>query len=299
MSENNGAETAATDLLRWQGSSSKLTSIGSNNLKGSYQRCIEEECINRSPMLDVNHVLPLPEPKCLSFVPISEKKEACINKISHNSLVDEFLKAPPDNVGSFIHTLRSLFYDPTKPEFTSLQQFCWAVVIGFFFGITTALWQLIINSSINFIWRDIPQMLLSKGFFTDVNGSFPLPNYCWICTSIFGGFLSWASASIPITIPSQDHWIDSVHKNGVIDQSAFWYIALISTGGIISGLSLGPELPLVLLSGMVGSFLAVKMNQSAASGRILVLTAGGAAVGGFFGFPMAGALFVLELPHRK
>ena len=32
--------------------------------------------------------------------------------------------------------------------------------------------------------------------------------------------------------------------------------------------------------------------------RVLNLTAASAAVGGFFGFPMAGALFVLELPHR-
>jgi hypothetical protein len=298
MSENNGAVTAATDLLRWQGSSSKLTSIGNNNLKGSYQHCIEEDCIDRSLMLDVNHVLPLPEPKCSSFIPINEKTEF-LKKNTASSLVDEFLTAHPDNVGPFIQTLRSLFYDPTKPEFTSLQQFCWAVVIGIFFGIATAFWQIVINSSISFIWRDIPQILLSKGFFTDVNGSFPLPNYCWMCTSIFGGLLSWASASIQIAIPSQDQWIDSVHKKGVIEQSAFWYIALISTGGIISGLSLGPELPLVLLSGMVGSFLAMKMNQSASSGRILVLTAGGAAVGGFFGFPMAGALFVLELPHSK
>lgn len=32
--------------------------------------------------------------------------------------------------------------------------------------------------------------------------------------------------------------------------------------------------------------------------RVLNLTAASAAIGGFFGFPMAGALFVLELPHR-
>lgn len=50
---------------------------------------------------------------------------------------------------------------------------------------------------------------------------------------------------------------------------------------------------------MVGSFLAVRTHQSVLSARVMVFTAGGAAVGGFFGFPMAGALFVLELPHRK
>jgi len=67
---------------------------------------------------------------------------------------------------------------------------------------------------------------------------------------------------------------------------------------MMSGLSLGPELPLVLLSGMAGSWLATLTHQSVLSARVMVLTAGSAAVGGFFGFPMAGALFVLEIPHR-
>lgn len=65
-----------------------------------------------------------------------------------------------------------------------------------------------------------------------------------------------------------------------------------------SGLSLGPELPLVLSSGMVGSYLALKTHQSILSARVLNLTAGSAAIAGFFGFPMAGAMFVLELPHQ-
>jgi hypothetical protein len=65
-----------------------------------------------------------------------------------------------------------------------------------------------------------------------------------------------------------------------------------------SGLSLGPELPLVLASGMVGSYFGLITEQSVLSARVMNLTAGSAAIGGFFGFPMAGALFVLELPHR-
>lgn len=65
-----------------------------------------------------------------------------------------------------------------------------------------------------------------------------------------------------------------------------------------SGLSLGPELPLVLSAGMIGSYLGVATRQSILSARAMNLTAASAAVAGFFGFPMAGALFVLEIPHR-
>lgn len=46
---------------------------------------------------------------------------------------------------------------------------------------------------------------------------------------------------------------------------------------------------------MFGSFLGKILKQSILQARVLNLTAAGAAVGGFFGFPMAGALFVLEM----
>jgi len=75
-------------------------------------------------------------------------------------------------------------------------------------------------------------------------------------------------------------------------------MVLLSTGGMASGLSLGPEMPLVVTAGMVGSYLAVKTKQSVLSARVMNLTAASAGIGGFFGMPMAGALFVLELPHR-
>lgn len=313
---DDGATSVATAPKTRQSTNTEGTSIG-HNIRSSAAfvgsndetNFIQESCTESyqhcdvhmfdSQILNVHNFLPLVQPECRSLIFINEKKEECVRNSSFHSYFDDFFYAPSEKIGPFINILRSLFYDHTNPEFTSRQQSSWAVLLGIFFGVTTALWQRFIEISIYFIWQDIPKKLLQKGFFTDLNGSFPLPHYCWICTSIFGGILSWVSASLPVIIPGQNEWIDGVHQQGIIDPSAFWYILLISTGVLVSGLSLGPELPLVLLSGMVGSFLAVQMNQSVSSARIMVLTAGGAAVGGFFGFPMAGALFVLELPHRK
>jgi len=99
-------------------------------------------------------------------------------------------------------------------------------------------------------------------------------------------------------IPGQNEWIESLHRIGVMDHSRFLPVVILSTLGMASGLSLGPEMPLVLSAGMVGSFIALKTKQSVLSSRVINLTAASAAIGGFFGFPMAGALFVLELPHR-
>ncbi len=83
-----------------------------------------------------------------------------------------------------------------------------------------------------------------------------------------------------------------------MDHSKFFHMFFLATFGMASGLSLGPEMPLVVVAGMVGSFIALKTKQSVLSARVINLTAASAAIGGFFGFPMAGALFVLELPHR-
>lgn len=99
-------------------------------------------------------------------------------------------------------------------------------------------------------------------------------------------------------MPGQNEWIESLHRVGIMDHTMFLHVIALSTLGMASGLSLGPEMPLVLSAGMIGSVVAVMCKQSVLSARVLNLTAASAAIGGFFGFPMAGALFVLELPHR-
>ena len=194
--------------------------------------------------------------------------------------------------------LRDLFYNPIHPEFTSLQQFSWAVLIGIFMGVYTAFWKSLIEGCVDFMWKDVPEMLLDWGVFTDTNGRFPIYHYMWIVPALFGGSLSYVFAALPTPIPSQNEWIHNLHSRGVQSADTFVPLFILSTAGMASGLSLGPELPLILTSGMIGSWLGVLCKQSMLQARVLNLTAASAAIGGFFGFPMAGALFVLELPHR-
>ncbi len=194
--------------------------------------------------------------------------------------------------------LRLILYNPIYPEFTSLQQFSWAVILGIMMGILTAVWKSLIEFSVDLVWKTVPEILLDWGVFTDLDGPFPVYHYMWITPSLFGGVLSYIFASLPKKIPSQNDWIHSLHSRGVQESDTFGLLFLLSTAGMASGLSLGPELPLMLTSGMVGSWLGILCKQSILSARVLNLTAASAAIGGFFGFPMAGALFVLEVPHR-
>jgi Voltage gated chloride channel len=217
----------------------------------------------------------------------------CLTKT--NAMEDDVLQQPRQQcdllpVGSFI---RHYFYNPDSPEFTSLQQFDWAVVLGIAMGFFTAYWKVFIDYGVDLVWVTLPNQLLEWGVFTEPNGWFPLHHYMWITPAIFGGILS--CLFVLLQCPDQNQWIHSVHARGIQQHDAFGVLFLLSTAGMWSGMSLGPELPLVLLGGMVGSRLAMATQQSVLQARILNLTAASAAVSGFFGFPMAGALFVLEL----
>lgn len=190
---------------------------------------------------------------------------------------------------------RHFFYNPVAPEFTSLQQFDWAVIIGIAMGFFTAFWHWCIEAGVEFWWETVPTQLHAWGCFTELDGRFPLYHYMWILPSIFGAALSYSFANLQTKIPSQDDWIKNTHSVGVQDHRTFFILFFLSTCGLWSGLSLGPELPLTLTGGMVGSWLAIITKQSVLQARVLNLTAASAAISGFFGFPMAGALFVLEL----
>jgi H+/Cl- antiporter ClcA len=194
--------------------------------------------------------------------------------------------------------IRFFIYNPLFPEFSSFQQFTWAVIIGAFMGVYTAGWKRLIETCVEFTWKTVPEKLLDWGWFTDLDGIFPLFHYMWIVPTLLGGILSYIVAAMETPIPTQDDWIHSLHSRGVEESDTFFSLFVLATMGMSSGLSLGPELPLVLTAGMIGSWLAVLFHQSMIQARILNLTAASAAIGGFFGFPMAGALFVLELPHR-
>jgi hypothetical protein len=131
-------------------------------------------------------------------------------------LLDDYYYAQPEEIGNFTSMVRSIVYDPTNPEFTSLHQFTWSVLIGIFFGVLTAIWGKCIEELVEFIWKDIPETLLEWGVFTDLEGSRPLPHYMWICPAVFGGFLAWATEYLPVSIPGQNEWIEALHRQGVL-----------------------------------------------------------------------------------
>lgn len=62
---------------------------------------------------------------------------------------------------------------------------------------------------------------------------------------------------------------------------------------------LAPKRPRVQVNGSVGEWLGTKMSLSLPTVRILTFCGMSATLGAFFGAPLGGALFALEIPHRR
>ena len=90
-------------------------------------------------------------------------------------------------VNGWLWLWHTTVFDKENPEFSSLHQFTWAVILGTIMGFITAFWEIFIDYCVELVWVKTPALLLHWGIFTDLDGYFPLPHYVWICPSIFGG----------------------------------------------------------------------------------------------------------------
>lgn len=93
--------------------------------------------------------------------------------------------------------------------------------------------------------------------------------------------------------------IDKVHDAGRLEPSQTPGMVATSLVSITAGGSLGPEAPLVQINGSVGSWIAGKLKLRLEETRVLTFCGMGAALAAFFGDPIGGPLFALEIPHRR
>ncbi len=115
-----------------------------------------------------------------------QTQEDAIDGGSNGSFPYDDMEEPEDE-GFIQYYIKQLLYDPDKPEFDTLQQMSWAFIIGVFMGFFTAFWSELVEYLCEYFWVDIPEYLLRKGIFTDMDGYLPLPHYMWICPAIWGG----------------------------------------------------------------------------------------------------------------
>jgi H+/Cl- antiporter ClcA len=94
--------------------------------------------------------------------------------------------------------------------------------------------------------------------------------------------------------------VDNIHlRQGRLDIRQTPSMVSTSLVSIAAGGSAGPEAPLVQIIGSCASWLGDRLRFDGHVVRTFTFCGMGAALGAFFGAPLGGALFALEIPHRR
>lgn len=158
-----------------------------------------------------------------------------------------------------------------------------ALTVGLFGGLVACLYYAVMVRFMGWIWQSGP---LAR---------WPMPLTCALGGTLVG-VATWRLGA-PGEISTL---VNNLHmRNGRLDPSQNRSMAIISMLSICFGGSAGPEAPLVQLCGSLGSWLGEKLRIRPREQRTATLAGMASALGSFFGSPMGGAIFALEIPHRR
>ncbi|HEY9907984.1 MAG TPA: chloride channel protein [Thermosynechococcaceae cyanobacterium] len=190
-------------------------------------------------------------------------------------------------------TAEIVLLPPAQRGLSYEQMILCAAAIGLGGGLVATAYYYLIETSFYLVWHTLPELLAR--FFSD---NFPIWNYVWIVTTL-GGLLVGLTLYW-MGLPGEVAFVvDKVHDPGRIDIKQTPAMLIASLFSIVAGGSAGPEAPLVQVNGSLGGWIASKLSLDWHTTRILTFCGMAAALGAFFGAPLGGALFALEIPHRR
>lgn len=196
-------------------------------------------------------------------------------------------------------TLRKTIY-PTAQTNTPARQLSfkqlmlWSILIGFCGGLIAASYYFVMTGLLTWVWGSFKTMLYGV-----LPAALSSSNPIWLVTAV-GGLLvgsTWLLFGVPGEISAV---VDNIHlKRGRIDTKQTPGMIVNSLFSISFGGSAGPEAPLVQVIGSLASWMGEQFKLASSFMRTFTFCGMAAALGAFFGAPIGGALFALEIPHRR
>jgi H+/Cl- antiporter ClcA len=160
----------------------------------------------------------------------------------------------------------------------------WTCVVGIVGGVVAVVYYELLQSATRLVWKHLPQAL---------------ETHLWVVTGV-GGALVGLCLKVLGKPGEISAVVNNIHmEGGRIDIRQTPSMVVASLVSIAFGGSAGPEAPLVQVNGSLGSWLAERLGFTVEMVRTLTFCGMGAALGAFFGAPLGGALFALEIPHRR
>lgn len=272
----NSQSTQKNTSVRIETSSiaSKVNVVNYGSLEAEAVQDIERYGFKKSPSLSDRFVSPA-----------VEKLHVMLQKDARDS----------ENPGyTIIGMIRRFVYDPILMNQTWNQSAGRAILLGVCIGVLVGSWKLLIETGLDLIWADLPERLSDYEWFSE---SFFKYTYMPLVMSLGCGIAGLAFEKFD-DLPDQNQLIDDLMECGRTAVHAPLRVVLFATIAMWAGLPLGPELPLLIVSAMLGSWVSSLCHLDKKQSTTMFYASQAAAIGGFFQYPLGGAFFVLELPHR-
>lgn len=171
-----------------------------------------------------------------------------------------------------------------------------ATVIGIFCGVAAFLYYTVLEFFLEFLWKELPEHFAEAM-------PFWLPCFHWmwipfmgmICSVLVGYCQIWFGdpGDLPYTVKC-------VHEKAYVPVSHAPSMIVTSQVSILGGGSLGPEAPLVAICASIAGWVSITLFKQKYKNIVRKHTLCGmaCALAAFFGVPLGGSLFALEINHR-
>lgn len=183
---------------------------------------------------------------------------------------------------------------PARSYMPSRQLWMWACIIGLAGGVMALCYYGVMRAMLYLVWT------AGAGIDPARLSDTPVFNPTVILIATAGGFAVGLVLHFLGTPGEIAAVVNNIHmEHGRIDPRQTPSMVAASLVSITAGGSAGPEAPLVQILGSFGSWVGDRLKLSGDLVRTFTFCGMAAALGAFFGAPLGGALFALEIPHRR